>query len=85
MFPVEHTDDQGRVRKRYPHHAVMTPYERLRSLDGAERFLKPDITFATLDETAHAISDLTAMRAVNRARDGLFHAIGSALGNASAA
>ncbi len=85
MFPVEHTDDDGRVRKRYPHDAVMTPYERLRSLDDAERFLKPGITFAALDETASAISDLSAMREVNRARDELFRAIGSALGGAKAA
>ena len=85
MFPVKHTDDDGRVRKRYPHDAVMTPYERLRSLDNAERYLKPGITFAALDKTAHAVSDLTAMRQVNRARDELFRAIGSARGDARAA
>ena len=59
--------------------------ERLRSLDDAERFLKPGITFAALDETASPISDLSAMREVNRARDELFRAIGSALGGAKAA
>lgn len=81
MFPVEHTDGEGRVRKRYPHDAAMTPYERLRSLDDADRFLKPGITFAELDETAR---DLAAMREVNRARDELFNAIGSALRGAAA-
>ena len=45
MFPVERADDDGRIRKRYPHDAVTTPYERLKSLDGAERFLKPDVSF----------------------------------------
>jgi len=77
MFPVEQVDDEGRVRKLYPHDAVMTPYERLRSIDGAERFLKPGITFELLDRTALAASDLAAMRDVNRARDELFRAIGS--------
>ena len=49
MFPVEHAADDGRLRKRYPHDAVMTPYERLKSLDGAGRFLKPGVAFADLD------------------------------------
>ena len=85
MFPVEQADEKGRVRKRYPHDAVMTPYERLKSIDGAERFLKAGITFEQLDRTAHAASDLAAMRDVNRARDELFRAIGSASGPAEAA
>ena len=34
MFPVEHADDDGRLRKRYPHDAVTTPYERLKSPAG---------------------------------------------------
>ena len=78
MFPVEHADDDGRLRKRYPHDAVTTPYERLKSLDGAERFLKPDASFGDLDKIAQAASDLAAMREVNRARDELFRAIGPA-------
>ena len=78
MFPVEHADDDGRLRKRYPHDAVMTPYERLKSLDRAGRFLKPGVAFADLDRSAHAASDLAAMREVNRAREELFRAIASA-------
>ena len=85
MFPVEHVDEKGRVRKRYPHDAVMTPYERLKSIEDAERFLKPGVTFEQLDRTALADSDLAAMRDVNRARDELFRAIGSASGPAEAA
>ena len=61
-----------------PHDAVMTPYERFKSLDAAERFLKPGVTFGNLDKTAHAVSDLAAMRDVDRARDALFRAIGAA-------
>ena len=33
------------------HDAVMTPYERLKFIDGAERFLKPGITLELLDRT----------------------------------
>lgn len=84
MFPVEQVDEKGRVRKRYPHDAVMTPYERLKSIDGAERFLKAGITFEQLDRTALADSDLAAMRDVNRARDELFRAIGAAASSKAA-
>ena len=56
----------------------MTPYERLKSLDGAGRFLKPGVAFADLDRSAHAASDLAAMSEVNRAREELFRAIASA-------
>jgi len=38
-----------------------------------------------LDKTAHAASDLTVTREVNGARDELFRAIGSVLGDAKAA
>ena len=77
MFPVEHADEDGRLRKRYPHDAVMTPCERLKSLHGAGRFLKPGVAFADLDRSAHAASDLAAMREVNPARQELFRAIAS--------
>ena len=71
MFPVEHVDDDGRIRKRYPHDHVQTPYERFKSLDGAARLLKSGVTFDELDAAAYAMSDLAAMRRVNRARDEL--------------
>ncbi len=32
LFPVDEVDAKGRVRKRYPHANVMTPYEKLKSL-----------------------------------------------------
>lgn len=77
MFPVEYVDDDGRIHKRCPHEHVQTPYERFKSLDGAARFLKSGVTFDELDAAADAMSDLTAMRRGNRARDELFRAIGA--------
>ncbi len=85
MFPVEHVDDDGRIRKRYPHDHVQTPYERFKSLDGAARLLKPGVTFDELDAAAYAMSDLAAMRRVNRARDELFRAIAAASDTAKVA
>ena len=40
----------------------MTPRDKLRSLDKAERFLKPGATFGPLDTIAHAVSDLRSKR-----------------------
>jgi len=76
MFAVERVDEKGRVRRTYPHDRVQTPYERLRGLDGAERFLRPDVTFEELDRIARSASDLAAMRQVNEARAELFRRIG---------
>ena len=43
-----------------------TPYEKLKSLDGAERFLKPGVSFDELDAFALSVSDLDAADAVKR-------------------
>ena len=53
----------------------MTPYDKLKSLDNAERFLKPSVTFGQLDAIAHAVSDLDAANTLNDARNALFRAI----------
>jgi len=78
LFPREATDARGRVRKRYHHTDVMTPYEKLKSLPDADSHLRPRTTFAQLDADACAISDNDAARNLNEARDRLFRAIGSA-------
>ena len=72
QFPTEVTDEKGRVRKRYRDANVMTPYEKLKSLDDAKQYLRTGIDFETLDAAAHAMSDLQAVAALNRARADLF-------------
>ena len=37
LFPTEETDEKGRVQKRYRDADVMTPYEKLKSLEDADR------------------------------------------------
>ena len=78
LFPVEHVDAKGRVRKRYPHAHVMTPYEKLRSLPDATACLKPGTSFDQLDAVADAMSDNDAALALNQARDRLFASINPA-------
>ena len=75
--PVSHReiDDTGRVRKRYRDADVMTPYEKLKSIEDADQCLAPGITFEALDAAAHALSDLEAAEALNRARADLFLSI----------
>ena len=75
LFPVDHIDPKGRIKKRYPDHDVTTPYEKLKSLPNASHYLKPHLTFAKLDALAYASSDLDAAKAVSDARDQLFHLI----------
>ena len=76
LFATEVRDAKGKVRRRYRRRDVATPYEKLKSLPDAARFLRPGVTFAGLDEAAYAMSDLEANRRANRARDELFRTIG---------
>lgn len=75
LFCETITDAKGRQRKRYPYQLMMTPYEKLKSLDSAEQFLKPDITFQQLDAQANAMSDNDAAQRLNDARAILFKTI----------
>ena len=83
LFPTEVTSASGRVRKTYRQDDVATPYQHFRSLAGAERFLRPGVTFKALDQLASATSDLDAAKGVQRARDALFRAIGQARDSAA--
>lgn len=75
FFPVEQIDARGRLRKHYRYADMMTPYDKLKSLPAASRYLKPGITFEKLDAIAHAISDNEAARRLNHAREQLFQSI----------
>ena len=75
LFAETITDAKGRQRKRYPYKLMMTPYEKLKSLDQPEQFLKPGITFQQLDFQAKAMSDNDAAQRLNDARALLFKTI----------
>lgn len=52
---------------------MMTPYEKLRSLSCcASQYLKPGITFKSLDAYANEMTDNEAAEQLNAARDHLF-------------
>ena len=75
LFAETITDAKGRQRKRYPYKLMMTPYQKLKSLDKAEQFLKPGISFEPLDVQAGAMSDNEAAQRLNDARALLFKTI----------
>jgi len=75
LFAETITDAKGRQRKRYPYKLMMTPYEKLKSLPLAKEYLRPGITFQTLDTQASAISDNEAAQRLNNARAILFKTI----------
>ena len=75
LFPEMITDSKGKQRKRYPYDALMTPYEKLKSLPKAAAYLKPGLRFEILDTIAHEQSDNEAADQLQKARRQLFKLI----------
>lgn len=75
FFPETRTDPKGKERKIYRYEAMMTPYEKLKSLPQGETSLKPGVTFAILDATAQQFSDNHAADCLQKARQQLFTTI----------
>ena len=75
FFPIVIIDAKGKQKKTYPYKAMMTPYEKLKSLPQAKQYLKPGITFKQLDDIALAISDNEAAQQLNEAQKQLFKTI----------
>lgn len=75
LFAEEITDQKGKIRKRYPQRLVMTPFEKLATLDDVEQFLRRGVTLESLHRQATRISDNDAAARLNEARTQLFAAI----------
>lgn len=75
FFPEIVTDHRGKQSKRYPYDAMMTPYDKLKSLPDASRFLKPSISFSLLDDFASQLSDNESAKCLNNAKIKLFDTI----------
>ena len=73
VFPEEPLDGAGDSGTQSPRAAnIMTPYERLKSLPGAETCLTSGTTFADLDGAASTLSDNEAARRLTDACKRLF-------------
>ena len=75
LFAEELIDAKGRIRKRYPQRLVMTPLERLASIEKFEGFWKPGITLQALQREAVSLTDNAAAARLNDARQRLFLSI----------
>ena len=72
-FPTVTISEKGRRTKKYK--TYMTPYDRLKSLPNAQKYLKPGIAFADLDKKAMAQSDFEAARLMQEAKARLFRKV----------
>jgi transposase InsO family protein len=75
FFPETRTDSKGKERKIYRFENLMTPYEKLKSLPRAKQYLKPGVSFATLNRIAAETSDNQAADQLQKARQKLFKTI----------
>ena len=66
------TNSKGKQKKIYKAGDYMTPYEKLKSLPNAKKYLKPKMTFAKLDEIAYGMSDTDYAEIMKKAREKLF-------------
>ncbi len=71
-FPSIVTDKKGKQRKRYHYKDMMTPYEKLCSLQRPSQYLKPGITFKELNAFAKEMNDNEAAEQLNSAKNQLF-------------
>lgn len=74
-------NEKGKEIKKYPYDQMMTPYEKLKSLNNATQYLKPGITFNVLEKQAMAMTDLEAAKKLREAQKKLFETIFSDLKN----
>ena len=75
FFPKTITDSKGKDKKTYPYECMMTPYDKLKSIENAENYLKPDITFEILDKVALNQTDDQAAEQLQKERSKLFKTI----------
>lgn len=68
-------NNKGKLHKYYPYNQIKTPYDKLKSLDNDERFLKTNFNFDLLDEVALAMTDNKAANQLKLAEFKLFNAV----------
>lgn len=70
-FAIVVVDERGKRQRRYPAAQYATPYEKLRSVPQAEQYLKPGLSFQTLDAVAGARSDTAWAQRMKQAKEKL--------------
>lgn len=73
VYHINIVDKKGKIKKDY--NQWLTPYEKLRSLENAEQYLKPEFNFFELDKIAYEKSDNDFAEEMNKAKTKLFKLI----------
>jgi len=73
LFSRDEINRLGKIKKKYD--VIMTPYEKLKSLDQASQHLRDGITFESLDKIAYAESDNDFGKKLMKAKGELFKKI----------
>lgn len=74
-FATVSLDARGKRRRQYPREDYATPYEKLKSLEKAERYLKPQQSWARLDQIAQKMSDTECARKMRAAKQQLLRRV----------
>jgi len=75
LYPTTIVDKKGKEKKQYKYDDMMTPYDKLKSLDNAAEYLKEGMSFEKLDDIAYAMTDNEAARHLQAQRKALFKTI----------
>ena len=70
-FATLETDPGGKQRRIYKASDYQTPYEKLKSLPQAAKYLKQGVSFEHLERTAYAMSDTASARRMKQAKEAL--------------
>lgn len=71
-FAKNIVDTKGKIRKTYPLENYKTPYDKLKSLQQAQQYLKKGLSFAQLDKLAYAHNDNQMAQIVQTQKKDLF-------------
>lgn len=77
-FPVEEVNENGKIKRKYPHECYKTPYEKFKRLPEAEKYLKEGVSFEKLEKVAQCRTDNDMAEKVQEARSKLFDKITAA-------
>lgn len=72
FFPTVFVDDKGKQKRKYAYSDMMTPFEKLCTINNVESYLKEGVTLASLHRYAKAMTDFQAAKVLQTAKDKLF-------------
>ncbi len=72
-FATDNIDARGKIVKKYD--IYMTPFEKLKSIEHVERYLKPGVTIQELEKIARAESDNSCAEKLQKAKRKLLETI----------